>query len=49
MTTTTSITRPTLVARWVPVTDISGRVRLERRWVVSADANSASAMMKPAA
>lgn len=48
MTTTTSITRPTLVARWVPVTDPSGRVRLERRWVVSADANSAGAMKSAA-
>jgi hypothetical protein len=41
---TTSVTRPTLVARWVPVIDTSGRVRLERRWVVSADANTAGAM-----
>ncbi|WP_267896758.1 hypothetical protein [Jiangella anatolica] len=31
--TMTQVQRPTLVARWVTVTDISGRTRTELRWV----------------
>ncbi|WP_162605973.1 hypothetical protein [Jiangella aurantiaca] len=33
MVTMTQVQRPTLVARWVTVTDISGRSRAELRWV----------------
>lgn len=34
MVTMTQVQRPVLVARWVTVTDISGRQRTELRWVV---------------
>jgi hypothetical protein len=33
MATTTLIQRPTLVARWVTVTDMTGRKRAVMRWV----------------
>ncbi|MBB5786565.1 hypothetical protein [Jiangella mangrovi] len=33
MVTMTQVQRPALVARWVTVTDISGRQRAELRWV----------------
>ncbi|WP_157987677.1 hypothetical protein [Jiangella endophytica] len=38
MVTMTQVQRPTLVARWVTVTDISGRARTEQRWVPADDA-----------
>ncbi|WP_162605629.1 hypothetical protein [Jiangella ureilytica] len=37
MLTATEVQRPTLVARWVTVTDISGRPRAELRWVAVDD------------
>jgi hypothetical protein len=37
MLTMTQVQRPTLVARWVTVTDISGRPRAELRWVAVDD------------
>lgn len=37
----TQVQRPTLVARWVTVTDISGRPRTELRWVPVEDERSA--------
>ncbi|SDT63655.1 hypothetical protein [Jiangella sp. DSM 45060] len=39
--TTTQLQRPTLVARWVTVTDISGRSRTEQRWVPAEDVQPA--------
>ncbi|SDU44325.1 hypothetical protein [Jiangella alkaliphila] len=37
MATMTQVQRPTLVGRWVTVTDISGRSRTELRWVAVQD------------
>jgi hypothetical protein len=41
MATTTLIQRPTLVARWVMVTDLTGRKRAVMRWAPVDDAQPA--------